>query len=392
MSRPSSSVTTTKVGHIHAPRSRQRTRAGQKRSSRSTAPQSSLRSVAELWVAQLGTVPYGEACRAAGDASRAAPGRRESRTCCSCSSTRPCTRRAGAPSPPTSRWARTGTAPQGIEVCDTDRGGRVTYHGPGQLVAYPIMAVERVADFVHTMEGAIVAALADEGIAAEVRETPLTGVWAGDAKIASIGVRVSGGVTTHGLAVNVDNDLQPFEWIVPCGIDHVRMTSVAKRDRAATARCPASASAWRGALPRRSACGSGSCRRGGSPSGRSWRREHALALEPGRRSGARHGRGAPVPRAQAGLVQAPGPRRARLPRAARDDRGPGPPHGLPGGRLPEHRRVLGARHGHLHDPRRHLHAPLRVLQRQDGQAHPQRPARAAARGAVGEARWAFATR
>jgi lipoate-protein ligase B len=104
----------------------------------------------------------------------------------------------------------------------------VTYHGPGQLVAYPIMAVDRVADFVHTMENAIVEALADEAIAAEVRETPFTGVWAGDAKIASIGVRVSGGVTTHGLAVNVDNDLQPFEWIVPCGIDHVRMTSVSR--------------------------------------------------------------------------------------------------------------------------------------------------------------------
>ena len=125
---------------------------------------------------------------------------------------------------------------QGIEVCDTDRGGRVTYHGPGQLVAYPIMAVERVADFVHTMENAIVTALADEGILSEVRGTPYTGVWvtaaAGhDAKIASIGVRVSGGVTTHGLAVNVDNDLQPFEWILPCGIDHVRMTSVAKETR-----------------------------------------------------------------------------------------------------------------------------------------------------------------
>jgi lipoyl(octanoyl) transferase len=90
------------------------------------------------------------------------------------------------------------------------------------------MAVERVADFVHTMEDAIVAALSDEGIASEVRATPYTGVWAGEAKIASIGVRVSGGVTTHGLAVNVDNDLQPFDWIVPCGIDHVRMTSVSK--------------------------------------------------------------------------------------------------------------------------------------------------------------------
>jgi lipoate-protein ligase B len=115
---------------------------------------------------------------------------------------------------------------RGIDVCETDRGGRVTYHGPGQLVAYPIMAIERVADFVHTMEAAIVAALADEEIEAHVRDAPFTGVWAGDSKIASIGVRVTAGVTTHGLAVNVDNDLQPFEWIVPCGIDHVRMTSV----------------------------------------------------------------------------------------------------------------------------------------------------------------------
>jgi lipoyl(octanoyl) transferase len=135
---------------------------------------------------------------------------------------------------------------QGIEVCDTDRGGRVTYHGPGQLVAYPIMAVERVADFVHTMEEAIVSTLADEGIATEVRETPLTGVWAGDSKIASIGVRLSGGVTTHGLAVNVDNDLQPFEWIVPCGIDHVRMTSVSlETGRARSLPCFRKRMAWR---------------------------------------------------------------------------------------------------------------------------------------------------
>jgi lipoate-protein ligase B len=116
---------------------------------------------------------------------------------------------------------------RGIDVCETDRGGRVTYHGPGQLVAYPIMRVERVADFVHTMEEAIVSALADEGIEAEPRATPFTGVWTGEAKIASIGVRVSGGVSTHGVAVNVDNDLRPFDWIVPCGIDHVQMTSVA---------------------------------------------------------------------------------------------------------------------------------------------------------------------
>jgi lipoate-protein ligase B len=116
---------------------------------------------------------------------------------------------------------------QGIEVHDADRGGRVTYHGPGQLVGYPIMRILDVPAFVHTMEDAVVAALADEGIDARVRDG-LTGIWADDAKIGSIGVHVSRGVTTHGFAVNVDNDLQPFEWVVPCGLDGVQITSVAK--------------------------------------------------------------------------------------------------------------------------------------------------------------------
>ncbi len=114
---------------------------------------------------------------------------------------------------------------QGIEVCESDRGGRVTYHGPGQLVGYPIMRARDVPRYVRTMESAIIAALDDEGVDAEVREG-LTGVWAGDSKIGSIGVHVSRGVTTHGFAINVDCDLQPFEWIVPCGIEGARMTSV----------------------------------------------------------------------------------------------------------------------------------------------------------------------
>ena len=114
---------------------------------------------------------------------------------------------------------------QGIEVHDTSRGGRVTYHGPGQLVGYPIMAIGDVMAYLRTMESAIIAALADEGVEAEVRDG-LTGVWVGERKIGSIGLHVSRGVTMHGFAVNVDNDLQPFEWIVPCGIDGVRMTSL----------------------------------------------------------------------------------------------------------------------------------------------------------------------
>jgi len=116
---------------------------------------------------------------------------------------------------------------QGIEVCESDRGGRVTYHGPGQVVGYPIVRIDDVPAYVGTMERAIVGALAEEGVEAEVRQGE-TGVWASGAKIGSIGVHVSRGVTTHGFAVNVDNDLQPFEWIVPCGLEYVRMTSVLK--------------------------------------------------------------------------------------------------------------------------------------------------------------------
>lgn len=116
---------------------------------------------------------------------------------------------------------------QGIEVCDTDRGGAVTYHGPGQLVGYPIMRIEHVREYVATIERSLISALADEGVAAEVREG-LTGVWAPKGKIGSIGVHVSRGVTTHGFAVNVDNDLQPFEWVVPCGMQGARMSSICK--------------------------------------------------------------------------------------------------------------------------------------------------------------------
>ncbi len=120
---------------------------------------------------------------------------------------------------------------QGIEIVETDRGGRVTYHGPGQLVGYPIVRVDDVVAYVRTLEQALVAALADEGVAARARPSEghnYTGVWVGDRKIASIGVHLARGVTTHGFAVNVENDLQPFSWIVPCGLEGVQMTSLIK--------------------------------------------------------------------------------------------------------------------------------------------------------------------
>jgi lipoyl(octanoyl) transferase len=120
---------------------------------------------------------------------------------------------------------------QEIDVVDTDRGGRVTYHGPGQIVGYPIMRIHDIGAHLRTMESSIVATLAAYDIGARSRcaEGPdYTGVWVGDRKIASIGVHVSRGVTTHGFAVNVDNNLDPFSWIVACGLPNVTMTSLAR--------------------------------------------------------------------------------------------------------------------------------------------------------------------
>ena len=120
---------------------------------------------------------------------------------------------------------------QGIDVTDTDRGGRVTYHGPGQLVAYPIVSLKPYGDDVHEyigrMERVMIESLAEWGVEAVCIEGQ-TGVWARDRKIGSIGIHVNRSITTHGLAINVNNDLQPFEWIVPCGIEACRMTSMCR--------------------------------------------------------------------------------------------------------------------------------------------------------------------
>jgi lipoate-protein ligase B len=114
-----------------------------------------------------------------------------------------------------------------IDVVETDRGGKLTYHGPGQLVGYPIMHVPNVRAFVETMESALVTALTEAGVAARVREgREYTGVWVEDRKIASIGIHVSRRVSMHGFAVNVDNDLTPFGDVIACGLPGVRMTSL----------------------------------------------------------------------------------------------------------------------------------------------------------------------
>ena len=118
---------------------------------------------------------------------------------------------------------------EGIEVVEVERGGDVTFHGPGQLVGYPILDLKAHRQDLHwylrTLEAALIGALGALGIPAERRDG-LTGVWTSGRKIASLGVHVKQWVTWHGFALNVSTDLASFARIVPCGIDGVDMTSV----------------------------------------------------------------------------------------------------------------------------------------------------------------------
>ena len=119
----------------------------------------------------------------------------------------------------------------GVEVFETNRGGDVTFHGPGQMVGYPVFDLNRHGRDVHEhmrrQERAIISALADLGVTARPREG-LTGVWVEDRKIASIGIAVTHWVAYHGFALNVDPDLERFGLIVPCGLPDVQITSIRK--------------------------------------------------------------------------------------------------------------------------------------------------------------------
>lgn len=122
-------------------------------------------------------------------------------------------------------------AARGVELFDVERGGDVTFHGPGQLVGYPIVDLKRHRRDLHwylrVVEGALIDALAEFGIPAE-RNPGLTGVWTQGRKIASIGVHARDWVTWHGFALNVSTDLSYFDLMVPCGIEAVTMTSMAR--------------------------------------------------------------------------------------------------------------------------------------------------------------------
>lgn len=122
---------------------------------------------------------------------------------------------------------------RGVEVAETNRGGQVTYHGPGQLVGYPIVNLSPdrrdVRRYVRDLQEVLIRSLAEVGVAAHGREgQEFVGVWVGERKIASIGVHLSHWITTHGFAVNVSTDLAMFAGIIPCGLKAVRMTSVAE--------------------------------------------------------------------------------------------------------------------------------------------------------------------
>jgi lipoate-protein ligase B len=120
-------------------------------------------------------------------------------------------------------------AARGAEVHRTDRGGDVTFHGPGQLVGYPILDLRRYGEgpvwYVRLLEAVLIDVLSRFGIVAD-RSPGRPGVWVGEEKVAAIGVRVSRGVTTHGFALNVDTDLAWFRDIIPCGLATAGVTSM----------------------------------------------------------------------------------------------------------------------------------------------------------------------
>jgi lipoyl(octanoyl) transferase len=126
------------------------------------------------------------------------------------------------------RWL----AARGIAVHESDRGGQATYHGPGQLVGYPILDLSPdrrdVRRYVADLCEVLVRTLAELGVLAAARPSPHVGVWVGEEKIASLGVHLSRWITTHGFALNVTTDVSAFAGIVPCGLPGIALTSIAQ--------------------------------------------------------------------------------------------------------------------------------------------------------------------
>jgi lipoate-protein ligase B len=118
---------------------------------------------------------------------------------------------------------------EGIAVVQVERGGNITFHGPGQLVMYPIIDLQsiglRVVDYVHKLEEVMIRAAQDWGVVAE--RNPLNrGIWVGNSKLGSVGIAIRRGICFHGAAFNVNVSLKPFEWMKPCGLKGVTVTSL----------------------------------------------------------------------------------------------------------------------------------------------------------------------
>lgn len=118
---------------------------------------------------------------------------------------------------------------RGIEIVKIERGGEVTYHGPGQIVCYPITNLRRnklsIVDYVHLLEHIMLAVVKRFGIEAN-RDPRNHGIWVGDGKLGSIGIAVRHGISYHGLALNVNVNLEPFAWMNPCGLSGISMSSM----------------------------------------------------------------------------------------------------------------------------------------------------------------------
>lgn len=246
----------------------------------------------------------------------------------------------------------------GVELFWVERGGMATFHGPGQLVAYPIIRL-RAKDlrwYMETLCGAVAQVLRDYGLTPELGVHG-PGVWVNGGKIASVGMSVRRWVTFHGMALNVTTDLNYFRLITPCGNPTERMTSMQEElgrpvdlDEVAERFAAAFAQAFDFAI------------RPEPPARRpSWL---TVRLRPGRRG-------------------APGGRTGAR---------PGPAHGLPGGPLSQPGRMLQPGHGHLHHHGRRLHARLPLLRRGQGTSRAPGPGGAGACGPRRAAPWACAMR
>src|SRR5262245_29916964 len=201
---------------------------------------------AELWIERLGLMPYAEALELQRKLARARISRQISEDVLLLVEHPPVVTLGRSAKDAHLLVSAEALGARGVELFEVERGGDVTFHGPGQLVGYPIIDLKRHRKDLHwylrQVEQALIDALGEAGIPSD-RNPGLTGVWTAGRKIASIGVHARDWVTWHGFALNVTTDLTYFDLMVPCGIQAVTMTSVARElgDRAPSADAVANA-------------------------------------------------------------------------------------------------------------------------------------------------------